>query len=133
MFSAGTQHRFYGHRMLFARYERWINVERIFSACWVKCWKASFPLKCGTRLSMTYLLQTCKANNLVSNRNRQVGFGLINILLQISKSVLAIVWWFHEFTNILMSYSETRHKTQKTQNFESSEISTIYQYEPLHS
>ena len=32
-----------------------------------------------------------KTNNLVSNTNRQVGFGLINILLHISKNVLGIV------------------------------------------
>ena len=53
--------------------------------------KQVFRLKCGTPLSMTYLLQTRKTNNLVSNTNRQVGFCLINILLHISKNVLGIV------------------------------------------
>ena len=50
-----------------------------------------FRVKCGTILTMTYLLQTRKRNNLVSNTNRQVGFCLINILLHISKNVLGIV------------------------------------------
>ena len=53
--------------------------------------KQVFRVKCGTPLSMTYLLQTRKTNNLVSNTNRQVGFRLINILLHISKNVLGIV------------------------------------------
>ena len=53
--------------------------------------KQVFRVKCGTPLSMTYLLQTRKTNNLVSNTNRQVGFCLINILLHISKNVLGIV------------------------------------------
>ena len=50
-----------------------------------------FRVKCGTILTMTYLLQTRKTNNLVSNTNRQVGFCLINILLHISKNVLGTV------------------------------------------
>ena len=45
--------------------------------------KQVFRVKCGTPLSMTYLL--------VSNTNEQVGFRLINILLHLSKSVLGIV------------------------------------------
>ena len=53
--------------------------------------KQVFRVKCGTSLTMTYLLQTCKTNNLVSNTNRQLGFHLINILLHISKNVLGIV------------------------------------------
>ena len=53
--------------------------------------KHVFRLKCGTPLSITYLLETRKTNNLVSNTNRQVGFCLINILLHISKNVLGIV------------------------------------------
>ena len=53
--------------------------------------KQVFRVKCGTPLSMTYLLQTRKTNNLVSNTNRQVGFRLINILLHISKNILGIV------------------------------------------
>ena len=50
-----------------------------------------FCVKCGTPLSMSYLLQTHKTNNLVSNKNRQVGSCLINILLHISKNVLGVV------------------------------------------
>ena len=53
--------------------------------------KQVFRVKCGTPLSMTYLLQTRKTNNLVSNTNRQVGFRLINILLHINKKVLGVV------------------------------------------
>ena len=53
--------------------------------------KQLFRVKFGTPLSMTYLLQARKTNNLVSNANRQVGFCLINILLHISKNVLGIV------------------------------------------
>ena len=44
-----------------------------------------------TALSMTYWLQKCKTNNLVSNKNREVGFRLINIVLHISKGVFGIV------------------------------------------
>ena len=53
--------------------------------------KQVFRVKCGTLLPMTYLLQTRKTNNLISNTNRQVGFRLINILLHISKNVIGIV------------------------------------------
>ena len=53
--------------------------------------KQVFRVECGTPLSMKYLLQTRKKNNLASNTNRQVGFCLINILLHISKNVLGIV------------------------------------------
>ena len=127
MFPAGTQHRFNVHRMLFVRYGRSINVERTFSACWLKFWKASFPCKVWNSIITDILTaNTQKTTKLVSNTNRQIGFCLINILLHISKNVLGIVWWFHEFTNILRPYSETRHKTQETQKLvESSEISTI--------
>ena len=85
--------------------------------------KQLFRVKFEIALSMTYWLQKRKTNNLVSNTNRQVGFRLINILLHIGKNVLGIVWWFHQFTNILRPHSETLHKTQETQNFfESLEI-----------
>ena len=50
--------------------------------------KHVFRVNCGTPLPMTYLLQTRKTNNLVSNTNRQVGFCWI---LYISKNVLGIV------------------------------------------
>ena len=53
--------------------------------------KHVFRLKCGTPLSMTYLLQTRETSNVVSNTNRQLGFSLINILLHKSKNVLGIV------------------------------------------
>ena len=50
-----------------------------------------FCVKCGTPLLMSYLLETRKTNNLLSNTNRQVAFCLINILLHISKNVLGVV------------------------------------------
>ena len=50
--------------------------------------KQVFCVKCGTPLSMTYLLQTRKTNNLT---NRQFRFCIINVLVHISKSVLGIV------------------------------------------
>ena len=53
--------------------------------------KQFFCVKCETSLPVTYLLQTRKTNNLVSNTNRQVGFRLINILLRINKNVIGIV------------------------------------------
>ena len=88
--------------------------------------KQIFRVKRRTLLSMTYWLQKRKTSNFVSNTNRKVGFRLINILVHINKNVLGVVWWFHEFTNILRPYSETRHKTQETQTYvEPSEISTI--------
>ena len=125
MFPAVTQHCFSVQRTLFVRDERWINVKRSMSAG-LKFEKQVFRVKLRTPLSVTHWVQKRKTKNFVSNTNREVGFRLISIFLHISKNVLGIVWWFHEFTKILRPYSETRHKTQATQNFvESSEISTI--------
>ena len=53
--------------------------------------KQVFCVKCGTPLLMSYLLQTSKTNNLLSNTNRQVAFCLINVLLHISKNLLGVV------------------------------------------
>ena len=125
MFPAVTQHCFSVQRTLFVRDECWINVKCSISAG-LNFEKQVFRVKPRTPLSVTHWVQKCKTKNFVSNTNREVGFRLINIFLHMSKNVLGIVWWFHEFTNVLRPYCETQHKTQATQNFvESSEISTI--------